>query len=101
MSISLTRKMDKRITDTFFEVSAEEKKKYHWECESGTDRSILARFFEYDAQIALDSGKIEEGVLVLDFPNSAVLELRAGKSIGDIKWQKEKQVFLKKFFPAV
>ena len=74
---------DKRITDTFFEVSAEEKKKYHWECESGTDRSILARFFEYDAQIALDSGKIEEGVLVLDFPNSAVLELRAGKSIGD------------------
>ena len=76
-------KEDKRITDTCFEVSAEEKKKYHWECESGIDRSILARFFEYDAQIALDGGKIEKGVLVVDFPNSAVLELRAGKAIGD------------------
>ncbi len=51
---------EKRITDTFFAVSGVKKKKYHWECESKADKSILARFFEYDAQIALDSSSMEE-----------------------------------------
>lgn len=74
---------EKRITDTFFEVSGIERKKYHWECESKSDKSILARFFEYDAQIALDSSSIENGMLVIEFPHSAVLVLRGGNSMPD------------------
>ncbi|MFG6393212.1 MAG: hypothetical protein K1W24_03330 [Lachnospiraceae bacterium] len=74
---------EKRITDTFFAVSGVKKKKYHWECESKADKSILARFFEYDAQIALDSSSMENGMFVLEFPHSAVLILRGGNSMPD------------------
>ncbi len=37
---------------------------------------MLIRFFEYDTQIALDEGEIEEGILTVTFPHSAVLFLR-------------------------
>ena len=70
---------EKRITDTCFVVTEEGKKKYHWECESTVDRSILVRIFEYAAQIALDDGSVEGNVLRVKFPHSAVLSLRAGK----------------------
>ncbi len=74
---------EKRITDTFFAVSGAKRKKYHWECESKADKSILARFFEYDAQIALDGSSIKDGMLVIEFPHSAVLVLRGGNSMPD------------------
>ena len=38
-----------RITDTNFMVLGKEAKKYHWECQSSTDNSMLVRLFEYDA----------------------------------------------------
>ena len=38
---------------------------------------MLVRIFEYDAQIALDSGSvIDNSVLTVTFPNSAVIFLR-------------------------
>ncbi len=70
---------EKRITDTCFIVTGEGTKKYHWECESTTDNSILVRIFEYAAQIALDDGSREGNILKVRFPHSAVLSLRAGK----------------------
>ena len=73
-------KEEKRITDTCFIVAGGETKKYHWECESRADSSILVRIFEYDAQIALDDGSMEGNVLKVRFPHSAVLSLRAGKN---------------------
>ena len=48
---------EERITDTSFQVVGKETKKYHWECQSTDDSSMLVRFFEYDAQIALIWGK--------------------------------------------
>lgn len=65
-----------RITDTCFRILAEKPRKYHCECQSNADSSMLVRFFEYDAQIALDDGKIEGNVLTVEFPHSAVLFLR-------------------------
>ena len=44
----------KRITDTNFVVIGKTTKRYHFECQSTLDYSILIRIFEYDAQIALD-----------------------------------------------
>ena len=72
---------EKRITDSLLGVAGEqgEVKKYHVECESGTDGSMLARFFEYDTQIALDDSEYGNYRLTLEFPHSGVLFLRGGK----------------------
>ncbi len=69
-----------RITDTSFQIIGSETKKYHWECQSSSDNSMLVRFFEYDTQIALDQGVIKENVLTVTLPRSAVLFLRCDES---------------------
>ena len=76
-------KEEKRITDTMFIIKASKPKSYHVECQSTPDNSMLIRTFEYDTQIALDNGKIEESVLTVNFPNSAVLFLRCDKDTPD------------------
>lgn len=67
---------EKRVTDTSFKIEGKETKKYHLECQSSTDSSMLVRFFEYDTQIALDEGHIKGNVLTVTLPHSAVLFLR-------------------------
>lgn len=74
---------DARITDTNFKIVGTETKKYHLECQSNADNSMLVRFFEYDTQIALDEGNIEGNVLTVTLPHSAVLFLRHHKSTSD------------------
>ena len=71
---------EKRITDTNFAVYGETRKTYHWECQSTPDSKMLIRLFEYDAQIALDAGKISKEVLTVEFPHTAVLYLRYAKT---------------------
>ncbi|MCI8416715.1 MAG: hypothetical protein HFI33_04275 [Lachnospiraceae bacterium] len=68
-----------RITDTNFIIQGTYQKKYHWECQSTPDNRMLIRLFEYDAQIALDQGEVINEMLVVSFPNSAVLYLRSHK----------------------
>lgn len=72
-----------RITDTNFRIEGKETKKYHLECQSSTDNSMLIRFFEYDTQIALDEGEIKGNVLTVTLPHSAVLFLRHHPSTPD------------------
>ena len=72
-----------RITDTSFKIEGKETKKYHLECQSSTDNSMLVRFFEYDTQIALDEGRINGNVLIVTLPHSAVLFLRHHASTPD------------------
>lgn len=74
---------DGRITDTNFNIVGAEVKKYHWECQSSADSSMLVRFFEYDTQIALDEGSIRGNVLTVTLPHSAVLFLRCDTSTPD------------------
>ncbi|MCM1258464.1 MAG: hypothetical protein NC307_11500 [Roseburia sp.] len=74
---------EERITDTSFEIRGETVKKYHLECQSIPDNSMLVRFFEYDTQIALDQGELVGNVLTVTFPHSAVLFLRCSKSTPD------------------
>lgn len=73
-----------RVTDTSFKIVGTETKKYHWECQSSPDESMLVRFFEYDTQIALDEGEIQGNVLIVTMPHSAVLFLRCRQSTPDI-----------------
>ena len=64
---------EKRITDACFQLG---QKRYHVECQSTVDHTIVVRMFEYDAQIALASRHLEGQVLTVDFPESAILYLR-------------------------
>ena len=69
---------EKRITDSCFIIRDDKKvMRYHLECESNPDRSIIVRIFEYDAQIALNDREQEGYRLKMNFPHTAVIALRA------------------------
>ena len=70
-----------RITDSNFQI---ENQKYHIECQSNPDGSILIRIFEYDTQIALRDATLEKDILSVRFPNTALLYLRHNKNTPDI-----------------
>jgi len=73
-----------RITDTNFTILGMIKKKYHLECESSLpDGRMAIRLFEYDAQIALDEGRVLSETLTVTFPNTALLYLRVNKRTPD------------------
>ena len=55
-----------RITDSCFGIRGRSLKKYHIECQSTSDDTMLVRMFEYDAQIALDAGEVYSGPHVKD-----------------------------------
>ncbi len=73
----------KIITDSAFTVSGVHQKKYHIECQSTSDSSMLIRMFEYESQIALDDGSIEGNQLTVRFPHSGILFLRHTKTTPD------------------
>ena len=75
-----------RVTDSCFTIRKEGQKprRYHIECQSTADNTMLIRMFEYDSQIALDAGEIENNVLTVRFPHSAVLYLRHRASTPDV-----------------
>ena len=78
----------KIITDSSFVIIGSDgvQKRYHIECQSTSDNSMLVRIFEYDAQIALDSGNIVDNVLTVTFPHSAVIFLRhSGKTPNEMR----------------
>jgi len=78
----------KVITDSSFVIISSDgvQKRYHIECQSTADNSMLVRIFEYDAQIALDSGNIVDNVLTVTFPHSAVIFLRhSGKTPNEMR----------------
>lgn len=64
-------------------IEGKQTKKYHLECQSSTDNSMLVRFIEYDLQIALDKGEIKGNVLTVTLLHSAVLFLRHQASTPD------------------
>ena len=65
-----------RVSDTNFIIG---KERYHLECQSTSDGTIMYRMFEYDSQIALQNSEMLEGKLVVKFPSTAVLYLRHKK----------------------
>ena len=69
-----------RITDTHCMIGTE---RYHIECESSMDGTIVVRLFEYDSQIALQSSFQQKDKLVVKFPNTAILYLRHNENTPD------------------
>ena len=77
-----------RITDSSFEIISEEtapiaqgqKKRYHIECQSTEDGSMIVRMFEYDTQLALENREFISNILTVQFPDSAIVSLRHTKN---------------------
>ncbi len=69
-----------RVTDTHFLIGSD---RYHLECQSSTDGTIMYRIFEYDSQIAMQDSSLSKDKLVVKFPNTAVLYLRHNKNTPD------------------
>ena len=92
-----------RITDSSFEIiSSEEtsmpqvlknqlyggsagcntaqRKRYHIECQSTEDGSMIVRMFEYDTQLALENREFISNILTVQFPDSAIVSLRHTKN---------------------
>lgn len=73
-----------RITDSSFVVAGRNiEKRYHIECQSRPDKTILIRLFEYDSQIALDGSRLEGERLIVEFPRTALIYLRSNADTPD------------------
>lgn len=77
---------EKIITDSSFAIVSlkGERKRYHLECQSSVDGSMLIRMYEYDSQLALKSSEFLEKTLMVRFPESAILYLRHNESVPDV-----------------
>lgn len=73
-------KQIERITDTHFLIGAV---RYHLECQSTADGTMMYRIFEYDSQIALQTGEVLGDKLTVRFPNTAILYLRHNSNTPD------------------
>lgn len=69
-----------RVTDTHFLIGHD---RYHLECQSSTDGTIMYRIFEYDSQIAMQDSALTKGKLVVKFPNTAILYIRHNQNTPD------------------
>ena len=69
-----------RITDTHFLIGSD---RYHLECQSSVDGTIMYRIFEYDSQIAMQESFLCQDKLTVKFPNTAVLYLRHNRNTPD------------------
>ncbi|MGN0404317.1 MAG: hypothetical protein ACI4F1_03770 [Bariatricus sp.] len=73
-------KQKERITDSNFIIG---NSCYHFECQSTADGTIIMRVFEYGSQIAIRDSYIENNVLTVHFPKTAILYLRQTKNLPD------------------
>lgn len=74
----------KRITDSYFEIIfSKTTYRYHLECQSSQDGTMIVRMFEYDAQIAAENAVISGNEMIVTFPESAVIYLRQTQNTPD------------------
>ena len=90
-----------RITDSSFEIISDSvtekhsygqtanftkgtlRNRYHIECQSSEDGSMIIRMFEYDTQLALENKELISNSLTVRFPDSAIVSLRHTKNTPD------------------
>ncbi|MBR2037866.1 MAG: hypothetical protein IKA09_09105 [Lachnospiraceae bacterium] len=59
-------------------------KRYHFECQSTPDSSMLLRMYKYDSQVAFWDKSLEADKLTVRYPQSAVLFLRHTRNTPDV-----------------
>lgn len=58
-------------------------KRYHFECQTRPDSSMLKRMAEYDGQIAVENSEVNRNKLVAELPQAAVLYLQSTRNTPD------------------
>ena len=81
-------KSGKKITDSYIIIG---EKRYHMECQSTEDSTMILRMIEYDFAISVEYAEKVHGVYRMQFPHSCILYLR-----GDVR---EKTVSMELQFP--
>ena len=81
-------KSGKKITDSYIIIG---EKRYHMECQSTEDNTMILRMIEYDFAISVEYAEKVHGVYRMQFPHSCILYLR-----GDVR---EKTVSMELQFP--
>ena len=81
-------KNGKKITDSYIIIG---EKRYHMECQSTEDSTMILRMMEYDFAISVEYAEKVHGVYRMQFPHSCILYLR-----GDVR---EKTVSMELQFP--
>lgn len=66
-------KSGKKITDSYIIIG---EKRYHMECQSTEDSTMILRMIEYDFAISLEHAEKVHGVYRMQFPHSCILYLR-------------------------
>jgi hypothetical protein len=62
-----------RITDALIQIKDQ---RYHFECQSTDDKTMVIRMFEYDVSIAMEDIRKTDDGYSIDFPKSCVVYLR-------------------------
>ena len=68
---------EKKITDSNFSIGKNSKYRYHIECQSSVDGTIIVRVFEYATQIAIKGAVSDSDTTTFDLPRSGILYLRS------------------------
>ena len=68
---------EKRITDSNFSIGCASKYRYHIECQSSPDGTIIIRVFEYATQIAISTAVSDSHSTSFNLPKSGILYLRS------------------------
>ncbi len=71
---------EKRITDSNFRIGNRSKYRYHIECQSSSDGTIIVRIFEYATQIAISTAISDGKSTRFDLPKSGILYLRSNSN---------------------
>ena len=66
-------KSGKKITDSYIIIG---EKRYHMECQSTEDSTMILRMIEYDFAISLEHAEKVHGTYRMQFPHSCILYLR-------------------------
>ena len=62
-----------KVTDALIKI---EDQRYHFECQSTDDKTMVIRMFEYDVSIAMEKIRKTDDGYSIDFPKSCVVYLR-------------------------
>ena len=74
-------KSGKKITDSYIVIG---EKRYHMECQSTEDSTMILRMIEYDFAISLEHTEKICGIYRMNFPHSCILYLRGDDQRRDI-----------------
>ena len=73
---------EKIVTDAYVQIVGRNSRKFHLECQTNPDGTILIRMMKYDLQIALEDMEFAGDSITINCPCSGLLYLRSTQNTG-------------------